>query len=87
MGRRLRVVRIPVYRTEDERLLSYVNVVALRYRLLVPDFRDVPPEIQREAHATLRRASGKTLVPIPADAIALVGGGLHCIVLGLHLAG
>lgn len=87
MGQQLEIVRVPVYRGADGLLFSYVNVVALRDQLLVPEFSDVPPEIQREAHATLRRASGKTLVGIPADAIALAGGGLHCIVLGLHLRG
>lgn len=84
MGRELRVVRIPVVRSEDGRFLSYVNVVALRDHLLVPEFRDVPPGVQRDAHALLHRASDRTVVGIPADEIALGGGGLHCIVLGLH---
>lgn len=85
MDRQLEIVRVPVYRGADGLLLSYVNVVALEDHLLLPEFPAVPPEIQQEAHATLRLASGKTLVPIPADAIALAGGGLHCIVLGLFL--
>lgn len=85
MGRELGVIRVPVYRSEDGRFLSYVNVVALRRHLLVPEFRDVPSDIQRAAHALLRQASDRVVVGIPADEIALVGGGLHCIVLGLHL--
>ncbi|MFW6083637.1 MAG: agmatine deiminase family protein [Gemmatimonadota bacterium] len=84
-GHELRIVRIPVYRHPTGRYMSYVNVIALRGHLLVPDFASVPPDLQSEAYDLLRGETGAELVPIPADDIALGGGGLHCIVLGLHL--
>ncbi|MFW6083582.1 MAG: agmatine deiminase family protein [Gemmatimonadota bacterium] len=82
--RGLRVVRVPAYRDGRGRYFSYVNVVSLRDRLLVPDFTAVPGELQKRAHERLRRAAGVPLVPVAADQLALSGGGLHCIVLGLH---
>ncbi len=84
-GRMLEVVRVPIHLGKGGEFFSYVNVVDLEDELLVPDFDAVPDKVQAEAYHVLRRASGKKLVPIPADAIALAGGGLHCIVLGLHV--
>lgn len=84
LGRRLEIIRVPVYRGPDGRLFSYLNVLPLERRLLVPEFEAVPAGVQEEAYDVLRRASGKELVAVPADAVALAGGGLHCLVLGLH---
>lgn len=84
-GRRLEIVRVPIHPGDSGEFFSYVNVVDLEEELLVPDFGAVPEEVQAEAYDVLRRSSGKKLVPVPADAIALAGGGLHCIVLGLYV--
>jgi len=81
----LRVVRVPIHRTSSGEFFSYVNVVDLADALIVPDFRQVPEDVQAHAYRVLERASGKRLVPVPADGVVLAGGGLHCMVLGLHL--
>lgn len=82
--RPLTVVRVPAHFGSDGRFFSYVNLLPTGTELLVPDFSAVPDAVQAEAYDVLRRASGKPLVRVPADAIALAGGGLHCIVLGLY---
>jgi agmatine/peptidylarginine deiminase len=87
VGSDLEIVRVPVFRGPEGHIFSYLNVVPAGSRLLVPDFEAVPTEIQEQAYRALRQASGRELVPIPADDIARLGGGLHCIVLGLHLDG
>ena len=81
----LEVVRVPLHRTATGGFFSYVNVVDVGETLMVPHFTRVPDAVQAEAYRVLRRASGKSLLPVPADDIVLAGGGLHCIVLGLHL--
>lgn len=86
LERQLEVVRVPAHLDSEGRFYSYLNVVPLDARLLVPDYEAVPPRVQAAAYKALRHGSGKRLVPVSADAIALGGGGLHCVVLGLHLS-
>lgn len=87
LERQLEVVRVPAHLDSEGRFYSYLNVVPLDARLLVPDYEAVPPRVQAAAYKALGHGSGKRLVPVSADAIALGGGGLHCVVLGLHLKG
>jgi agmatine/peptidylarginine deiminase len=85
-GLRLEVIRVPVFH-DGVRFLSYLNLVDLEDRLLVPDFSAVPTAVQSTAYGILERATGKKIVAIPADILAWAGGGVHCIVLGLHTDG
>lgn len=87
LERQLEVVRVPAHLDSEGRFYSYLNVVPLDARLLVPEYEAVPQRVQKAAYEALRHGSGKRLVPVSADAIALGGGGLHCVVLGLHRTG
>jgi agmatine deiminase len=82
-GQSLSIVRIPM-ETNGEIFYSYVNATRLRSRLLVPHFRAVDSATEEAAYAALEGALPEvTLKPIDADAMAELGGAIHCVALGL----
>lgn len=84
-GHPLRIVRVPLAVRGDV-FYSYVNVMRLRSQLLVPQFVAVS-ELERDAYETFRaELPGVRITPIAADAMALRGGAIHCVTLGLHRA-
>ncbi|KPK02244.1 MAG: hypothetical protein AMK71_02905 [Nitrospira bacterium SG8_35_4] len=85
IGQNLRIIRVPMY-VDGPDFYSYVNGTRLRNSYLLPSFENVPPEIQKAAyHAVTSALKGARLVPVPADSMALNGGAVHCITLGLSL--
>jgi agmatine deiminase len=87
MDQTLRIVRLPMH-IEDDVFYSYVNGTRLKKAYLVPSFEDVPVEMERDAYLALETVlPGIRLVPVPADSMVQRGGAVHCITLGLSLAG
>lgn len=83
MGRFLAVTRVPIG-ADPGRFYSYVNVTRLDRRLLVPQFKGAPPEIEARAYRALGASvPGLALMPIPADRLINHGGAVHCATLGI----
>ena len=85
LGIDLRVIRVPMPRRDSRVYYSYLNAVNLGDKILVPHFDGVAPSIEAAAHATMRAASHREIVPIDASEMITSGGALHCLVLGLFL--
>lgn len=85
LGIDLRVIRVPMPRRDSSVYYSYLNSVDLRDKVLVPHFDGVAPSIEAAAHAAIRAASNRKIVPIDASEMVTSGGALHCLVLGLFL--
>lgn len=82
------VVRVPLARGRRLEPLSYVQILALQDRVLVPSYRDVLDGQGRAAegaaHATLATAfPSRKIIPIKLDSHIELGGGVHCYALGL----
>lgn len=85
VGLRLRIIRVPMY-VDGPDFYSYVNGTRLRHSYLVPSFKNVPAEMEKAAYRAVGSALRNIkLVPVPADAMVLSGGAVHCITLGLGL--
>lgn len=85
LGQTLRVIRVPMMH-RGEVFYSYINAVRGRTSLFVPSYREVPAELEQQAHAALAGALPELrIVPVRSDAIVGYGGALHCITLGLNI--
>lgn len=63
---------------------SYNNFVIANDLVLVPSFSDVPVDLEKQAHDTLRRLlPDKRVVPINCDSMLQEGGLLRCMTLGI----
>ncbi len=87
-GEPYRVVRVPMVpvnpslRDEDGWPLvrSWLNLLILNDKVLVPVFAGADPVVQDRALAQIATEfPGRTLVPIRADSLARRGGTLHCV--------
>jgi agmatine/peptidylarginine deiminase len=85
LGIDLRVIRVPMPRRDSRVYYSYLNSLDLRDKVLVPHFDGVAPSVEAAAHAAIRTASNRKIVPIDASEMVTSGGALHCLVLGLFL--
>jgi agmatine/peptidylarginine deiminase len=76
----MKVVRIPMDIREDNVIRTYVNAVYANGVVLVPQYADVDPEMNKQAieiyAATLPEWK---IVPIECLSIAKMGGALHCV--------
>lgn len=73
-------------RTEGERLAaSYVNFYITNYSVLVPQFGD--PNDWTAVEILSECFPGRTVIPLPARAILLGGGNIHCITQQIPLGG
>ncbi len=86
LGQPLHVVRVPFVVKEDV-FYSYVNGLGLNHQYLAPAFRGVPESVQSAAHEQIRQAVGpeRRTQLIDAEAMAVSGGAVHCVTLGLDL--
>ena len=84
-----RIVRLPVVRGPRGEVMSYVQVLPLGPRLLVPDYTgsgasSAVRAAQATAHERLAAAfPGLERVSVPLRPRAELGGGLHCYAVGL----
>ena len=81
-GRRLRVIEVDgpdTVRSNDPRFVdSYVNYFACNGGVIMPEFGDTAKDAA--ARVTVARAfPGRTVVALKYDALALGGGGVHCV--------
>lgn len=83
-GRRMRVVRLAMPAHQDTIWRSYTNVLYANGLLLVPIYVEKDPEGSRAALATYKRLLPNWQVePIDAEALAALGGALHCITMNM----
>lgn len=83
-GRPLEIIRIPQPAARDDVWRSYTNVVYGNDVVLVPQFPDFSPELDRQALEIYRRAfSERRVVGIDASKIVTKRGGLHCLALSI----
>ncbi|MGC3968126.1 MAG: agmatine deiminase family protein [Pirellulales bacterium] len=79
-GKPLRIVRIPMKLTGDSVIRTYTNVVFANGTLLVPQYADVPKEMNDQALRIYRETMpGWNVVGIECLSVARKGGSLHCI--------
>lgn len=87
-GQPYRVVRVPMVPLErgvrgdngGPLVRSWLNLVPVNDVVLVPVYRGADPVVQFEALTTIGAAfPGRRVVPVTADALAPLGGTLHCI--------
>lgn len=83
-GRPLEIIRIPQPAARDGCWRSYTNVIYGNGVVIVPQFPDFCPELDREALAIYRRAFPKRrVVGIDSSKIITKRGGLHCLSLSI----
>jgi len=83
-GRRLRVVRLPMPAADDNIWRSYTNVLYANGLLLAPIYPDKDPDGSRAALAAYRRVMPRWQVePVDAEALAELGGALHCVTMNM----
>lgn len=81
-GRPLEIIRVPQPAARDGCWRSYTNVVYANGVVLVPQFPDFSPELDREALAIYRRSfPERRIVGIDSSKIVVKRGGLHCLSL------
>jgi len=76
----MQVVRIPMSVRSDNVIRTYVNAVYANGALLVPQYADVDPAMNRQAldiYASI--LPDWKIVPIECLSIAKMGGALHCV--------
>jgi agmatine/peptidylarginine deiminase len=87
LGKRMRVVRLPIVFLGGSAYRSYVNLLRVGDELLVPSYGDVAETVEKAAYARLAVALPDVrLDPVAADSMAELHGALHCIALGLTFA-
>ena len=85
LGLDLTIVRVPMGIEMSGDLLPYVNGIRVGDAFLMPSYFEAPTPTERRAAEALDAAMpGVTIVRIPAEEMADLGGALHCAVLGLH---
>jgi len=83
-GRKIRVVRVPMPHHHDDIWRSHTNVVYLNGLLLVPTYPATDDEGAMQAVATYQKLLPTWRVqPIDAEALATLGGALHCVTMNL----
>ena len=76
----LTIVRMPMEMKGDGVMRTYTNVVFANGALLVPQYADVSPDVNRNALEIYRRIlPGWKVVGIECLSIAKMGGALHCV--------
>jgi agmatine/peptidylarginine deiminase len=84
-GIELKVDRIPLPVGKKNLYYSYINGLRLADTFLVPSYKSVPPEEERNAYRALASAiPGISLVAVPADTMIELYGAVHCLSLGLN---
>jgi agmatine deiminase len=79
-GRPLEVIRIRQPAMRDGCCRSYTNVIFGNGVVIVPQFPDTCPELDREALEVYRRVfPDRRIVGIDASKIVVKQGGLHCL--------
>lgn len=85
-GIALRIVRVPMHIDSNGVYFSYLNGARIGPRFFVPSYEQVDPRLQAEAYARLASLlGGDAMVFVPSDAMAELGGAIHCVTLGLSL--
>lgn len=83
-GRPLEIIRIRQPAARDGCWWSYTNVIFGNGVVLVPQFPDAFPELDREAIAVYKRAfPDRRIVGIDTSSIIKKRGGLHCVSLSI----
>lgn len=83
LGRPLQVVRVPARYHHDGTLRSYVNGLRLGDRFLLPAYGRGDALDEEARHAVEGALPGIEVVMVPAETTGALGGGIHCITLGL----
>jgi agmatine/peptidylarginine deiminase len=85
-GTALHVTRVPLWIADDGEILSWVNGARVGDRFLAPTFTSAPRDVEEQALARIAAAVAPLdVVRVPADAMAALGGAIHCTTLGLEL--
>lgn len=83
-GEPLEIIRVRQPAARDGCWRSYTNVIYANGVVLVPQFPDFSPELDREALAIYRRAfPERRVVGIDSSRIVTKRGGLHCLSLAI----
>jgi agmatine deiminase len=83
-GQTLEIIRIRQPTARDGRWLSYTNVIYANGVVLVPQYPDTCPDLDRQALDVYRRAfPDRRIVGIDTSKIATKRGGLHCLSLAI----
>ena len=83
-GRPLEIIRVRQPAARDGCWRSYTNVIFANGVVIVPQFPDFSPELDREALANYRRAfPDRRVVGIDSSRIVTKRGGLHCLSLSI----
>jgi len=83
-GRRLRVVRIPMPKSDDGVWRTYTNVVMANGVLVVPVYPESDAELDRAVVQTYRKLlPGWQVTPIDASEVIASGGALHCMTMNI----
>jgi agmatine/peptidylarginine deiminase len=84
-GIELQVNRVPLPVGKEKQYYTYLNGLRLMDTFLVPSYRAVPVDEEREAYRALARAiPDASLVSVPADDMIELEGAVHCMTLGLN---
>ncbi len=84
-GRDLQVVRVPLPVLEGERYFSYVNLLQLGDRAVVPHYPAIDARREMKIFATLERALGRPVFGVDMGVFRGTGGAVHCATLNLRL--
>lgn len=83
-GPGLEIIRVPQPAARDDVWRSYTNVIYGNDVVLVPQFPDFSPELDRQALEIYRRAfPDRRVVGIDTSKIVTKRGGLHCLALSI----
>lgn len=83
-GGRLKVIRVPMPKCDDGVWRSYTNVVYANGLVVVPLYPHVDKDRGQKVLETYRRLMpGWRVVGIDAEALAALGGALHCVTMNL----
>ena len=83
-GRPLEIIRVPQPAARDGCWRSYTNVIYANGVVIVPQFPDFSPELDREVLAIYRRAfPDRRIVGVDSSTIVSKRGGLHCLSLNI----
>lgn len=83
-GRPLEVIRVPQPAARDGCWRSYTNVIYADGVVIVPQYPDFSPDLDRQALTIYREAfPDRRIVGIDASGIAPKRGGLHCLSLAI----
>ncbi len=84
-GRDLEIIRVPLPVLGGERYYSYVNLLQLEDRIVVPHYPQIARKREKAIFATLEEAFGRPVVTVNMGEFRGMGGVVHCATFNLRL--